>query len=89
MDPDQVLCEMTDDERELLACLIAITLREPLPVGGDALMAQLVDCGLVAHEDGVLVLSPAGIERCQSLKLRRSSDLEARKVIRDRSADTR
>ena len=45
------------------------------------MLLRLVEAGLVYYADGVLALTLAGIERCQSLMHRMAGDMEAAKVL--------
>ena len=88
---------MTDEERysidvvaadqqqiDLLECLIRIDRGEALDGRASALRGRLVEAGLVDETNGVLRLTPAGIERCRSLQHRIASDREAARILADR-----
>lgn len=81
------LCEMSEEDGYLLDCLICVVMQQPLPEGSDDLVRRMIDCGLMEAVGEQLALTHAGIERCQSLKLRRSSDIEAGKVVAQRLED--
>ncbi|HVI57927.1 MAG TPA: hypothetical protein VM619_03500 [Luteimonas sp.] len=69
---------------DLLECLVRIDRGESLDGRAAGLRDRLVDAGLVDEADGVLRLTPAGIERCRSLQYRIASDREAAKVLAER-----
>jgi len=71
-------------EIDLLECLVRIDLGQPLDSRATDMCRRLLEAGLVEDSDGGLVLTPAGIERCRSLKHRVAGDREAAKVIADR-----
>ncbi len=49
-----------------------------------ALLARLVEVGLIELEDGSMRLTDAGIERCKSLHHRVKADAEAELVLLER-----
>ena len=50
-----------------------------------ALSERLVEAALAeAGEDGVLILTDAGVERCESLRHRVAADTEAAQVLKER-----
>ena len=69
---------------DLLECLIRIDRGEALDGRASALRGRLVEAGLVDETNGVLRLTPAGIERCRSLQHRIASDREAARILADR-----
>jgi hypothetical protein len=71
-------------EIDLLECLVRIDLGQALDARAADLCRRLIEGGLVQDADDELVLTPAGIERCRSLKHRVAGDKEAAKVIADR-----
>lgn len=81
-----VIEEMGQQEKDLLECLLRINACEPLDPRADALLGRLVRGGLVDSHDGTLVLTAAGIRRCQSLQHREHGDEEAALVLQERQA---
>ena len=71
-------------EIDLLECLVRIDLGQALDSRATDMCRRLIEAGLVEDSDGGLVLTPAGIERCRSLKHRVAGDREAARVIADR-----
>ena len=71
-------------EIDLLECLVRIDLGHALDARATDMCRRLIEGGLVEDTDDGLVLTPAGIERCRSLKHRVAGDKEAAKVIADR-----
>ncbi len=69
---------------DLLECLVRIDRGEPLDCRASALKDRLVESGLVDEVEGTLRLTSAGIERCRSLQFRVSSDREAARVRTER-----
>ena len=69
---------------DLLECLLRIDRGEALDDRAGALRGRLVEAGLVDETNGVLRLTPAGIERCRSLQYRIASDREAARILADR-----
>ena len=69
---------------DLLECLIRIDRGEALDGRAKALKGRLVEAGLADETDGVLRLTPAGIERCRSLQHRIASDREAARILAER-----
>lgn len=69
---------------DLLECLVRIDRGEALDGRAAGLRDRLIEAGLVDGMDGMLRLTPAGIERCRSLQHRIASDREAAKVLADR-----
>jgi hypothetical protein len=71
-------------EIDLLECLLRIDLGQALDARAADMCRRLIEAGLVQDSDDGLVLTPAGIERCRSLKHRVAGDKEAARVIADR-----
>ena len=71
-------------EIDLLECLVRIDLGQALDARATDMCRRLIEAGLVQESADGLVLTPAGIERCRSLKHRIASDKEAARVIADR-----
>lgn len=69
------------DEIDLLECLVRIDQKETLDPRAADLCARLLEAGLAERTAQGLELTPAGIERCQSLLHRVASDREAAKVV--------
>ena len=72
---------MGSQDVDLLECLLRIDQQHPLDERAHGLVDRLVEGGLVDRENGDLSLTPAGVERCQSLQHRVASDKEAAKVL--------
>lgn len=72
---------MGQQELDLLECLVRIDRGQALDPRADDMLMRLVEAGLVDSADGVLALTLAGIERCQSLMHRMAGDMEAAKVL--------
>ena len=72
---------------DLLECLLRIDRGEALDARAADLKDRLVEAGLVDENDGLLYLTPAGIDRCRSLQHRMASDREAAKVVARRSGE--
>lgn len=71
-------------EIDLLDCLVRIDLGQALDSRAADMCRRLIEAGLVEDSEDWLVLTPAGIERCRSLKHRVAGDREAARVIADR-----
>lgn len=72
---------MGQQELDLLECLIRIDRGQALDPRANEMLMRLIESGLVDAADGVLALTMAGIERCQSLMHRMAGDMEAAKVL--------
>lgn len=73
---------MSLEELSLLELLTKIGHTEVLSPASYALRDSLLASGLIEHsEDGGVVLTPAGVERCRSLQHRQASDREAARVL--------
>ncbi len=72
---------VTQQEIDLLECLIRIDQRDALDKRAASLCSRLVDAGLVDDTERGLRLTAAGIARCHSLQHHMASDREAAKVL--------
>lgn len=72
-----LVVEMTQSEEQLLHCLLTVDRDGRLDGACAELQPLLIEAGLVAESDGALVLTEAGILRCQSLQHQKASDHEA------------
>jgi hypothetical protein len=79
--------EISQQELDLLECLVRIDQREALDARAGDLLERLIEAGLVDSFDGDLSLTVAGIERCRSLQHRIAGDSEAAKVIAGRGLE--
>ena len=66
---------------DLLECLIRIDRGDALDGRAAGLGDRLLEAGLADEIDGVLRLTPAGIERCRSLQYRMASDRDAARIL--------
>lgn len=74
-------------ELDLLECLLRIDTRQALDARAADMRQRLIEAGLVQVRGDDLALTPAGIERCQSLQHRIAGDKEAAKVIAARGIE--
>ncbi len=73
--------DIGQQEIDLLECLVRIDLEQTLDARAAGMRVRLIEAGLVRESGNRLALTPAGIERCQSLQHRIAGDREAAKVI--------
>ena len=76
--------DMPQQAKDLLECLVRISQGEAVDARAEALVERLVDAGLADRVGGELMLTTAGIRRCQSLQHRQAGDTEAAHVLWDR-----
>lgn len=72
---------VTQDEIDLLECLVRIDQRELPDPRAAALCERLIEAGLVDNTPRGLRLTAAGIARCQSIQHHMASDREAAKIL--------
>lgn len=80
---------MDAQEKGLLECLMRINQAEPLHEQAWPLVGRLIAGGLAERLQGALVLTTAGIERCQSLQHWMLSDQAAAKILEARLQESR
>lgn len=68
-------------EIDLLECLVRIDTGQTLDARASDMRLRLIEAGLARECGAGIALTPAGIERCQSLLHRVAGDREAAKVI--------
>ena len=75
------VASVSQDEIDLLECLLKIDQRDGLDPRAEELCSRLIEAGWVDHTERGLRLTAAGIERCQSLQHHMACDREAAKVL--------
>jgi hypothetical protein len=78
---------ISQQELDLLECLLRIDQGQPLDGRAGALLDRMVEAGLVDAPGGLPSLTVAGIERCRSLQHRIAADSEAAKVLAERGLE--
>ena len=78
---------MGPQNADLLECLLRVDREQSLDQRSAGLVDRLLAGGLLDREEGRLILTAAGIERCRSLQHRVESDKQAGMVLASRAAD--
>ena len=84
-----VVANRTSGGTELLEVLKRVDQRVAMESGDTEIIQRLLDTGYVEEdEDGVPILSAAGVEMCKSLQHRIAADKQAAKILAEREGET-
>jgi len=82
--------EIPIEDLALLEVLKRVDQRVAMESGDTEILERLLDAGfLETDEDGVPVLSAAGVEMCKSLQHRIAADKQAAKILAEREGEVR